>query len=289
MFGSNIWGSLFGRAFRVPVVVAHEQTWDHGARRLRRALDHLVGRLADAFIAVSQMDADFMMSAERVPAHKVVIIPNAHFPRDELGEGRDVHLPEPHGPVAAAVLVMRRQKRLDVLLQGFAVTCNRLPEAVLVLAGDGPERVAAERLARELGIADRVQFLGYRRDVRRVWEVADVAVLASDYEGTPLALLEAMASGVPAIATSVGGVPDIVHDGVNGILVPPGDPERLGLAMADLLADKSRRRRLSEGALATAANFGGNAYVRQIEDLYGSLLASSSRRTPDPQTVIPRL
>jgi glycosyltransferase involved in cell wall biosynthesis len=184
---------------------------------------------------------------------------------------------------------MRRQKRLDVLLQGFAVTCNRLPEAVLVLAGDGPERVAAERLARELGIADRVQFLGYRRDVRRVWEVADVAVLASDYEGTPLALLEAMASGVPAIATSVGGVPDIVHDGVNGILVPPGDPERLGLAMADLLADKSRRRRLSEGALATAANFGGNAYVRQIEDLYGSLLASSSRRTPDPQTVIPRL
>jgi len=277
-FGSNVWGTLLGRALGVPVVIAHEQTWNHKGQRVRRGFDHLIGRLVDVFISVSQADAEFMRSVERIPPEKVVVLPNPHFSRREVAVEPPIRLPKPHGPLAAAVLVMRRQKRVDNLVRAFAVASERVPDATLMLVGDGSERGVAERLAVELGVADRVHFLGYRRNVRPVWELADVAVLASDYEGTPLAILEAMSCGVPAVATSVGGVPDIVKDDLNGVLVAPSDPQLLGTALADLLSDEPRRARLAEGARATAAQYDGEAYVRSIDDLYRALLESASRR-----------
>jgi glycosyltransferase involved in cell wall biosynthesis len=123
-----------------------------------------------------------------------------------------------------------------------------LPHLHVLLAGDGPDRDRLVASARALGLEDRVRFAGARRDVANVLAALDVFVLSSDFEGSPLALIEAMAAGKAIVATRVGGVPDLIDDGVHGLLVPPGDPGALGTALLSLARDPARRAALGAAA-----------------------------------------
>jgi glycosyltransferase involved in cell wall biosynthesis len=275
-FGSNASGTVIGALCRVPVIVAHEQTWSYEGQPLRKFLDgHVIGRLADRFVSVSTADRERMISREGVPAAKTLVIPNAYVPRAvesrtdlraELGLAAGT-------PLVGTAVQMRPQKALEVLLDAHVRVLRQVPDAHLVVAGDGPERARVEQLVGRLGLGERVSLLGMREDVDGILRSLDVVALSSDYEGTPLLAFECMAHRTPLVATDVGGLRDVVEDGVTGILVPRRDPEALAAAIVGLLRDPRRRHDLAEAAYARLGTFTMDAVAARFADLYDELLA----------------
>jgi glycosyltransferase involved in cell wall biosynthesis len=143
-----------------------------------------------------------------------------------------------------------------------------VPGVTLAIAGDGPDREPLERRATELGLAGRARFLGSlpRDGVLRLFRAADAVVLSSAWENLPHTVLEALAVGSPVIATSVGGVPEVVRDGENGLLVEPNDPRALADAIGRLFADDDLRRRLSDAAPASVAGHTEESVFARIEE-----------------------
>ena len=155
------------------------------------------------------------------------------------------------------------QKALGTALEALV----DVPDATLTVVGDGPERAALERLARELGLDGRVSFLGSmaRGQVLRLFRAADASVLSSAWENVPHTVVEALAVGCPVIATAVGGVPEVVRDGENGLLVPPGDPGALGAAIARFLDDDELRARLADAAPHSVEGYSEQTVFATIE------------------------
>jgi glycosyltransferase involved in cell wall biosynthesis len=282
MFGSNVAGAVLGRLARVPVIVSHEQTWNYEGRPMRRFLDReLIARYSDAFIAVSSEDRRRMIEIERIDPAKITMIPNAvprtepsgdGDPRAKLGIASDA-------PVVGLVAMMRPQKALDVLLEATALLSPRFPGLRTVIIGGGKMRPRLEQRIGELGIGENMVLPGQRDDVSELVPAFDVATLCSDYEGTPLALMEYMDAARPIVATRVGGVPDLVDDGREAVLVPPRDPKALAAAIGDLLTDREKARRLGEQARERLRNeFEIEATAERIGALYESLYESSPRR-----------
>lgn len=280
-FGSNFWGAVVGRLARVPVVIAHEHTWSFEGQPLRRFIDRrVIGRLADAVIAVSAADRRRMIEVVGIPADRVVFIPNGIQPLS-VGDGpalrREAGVP-PRAPALVAVANLRPQKALDVLLRAVSLVRRRFPDAYLLLAGGG-DRAPLEALAAELGISAAVVFLGMRFDVENVLAAGDIAVSSSDFEGSPLAAMEYLAAGLPVVATEVGGMPDLVRHGENGLLVPRRDPEALAGAISELLGDPARAREMGErGRELQRKEFSLDAMVQRVQDLYVELLNGGQRQ-----------
>lgn len=278
-FGSNCWGSVLGRLRRVPVIVAHEQTWSFRGGSVRKALDrHVIGRLADRIVTVSELDRQRMAEVEKVPAHKLLLIRNAIVPRPVSGHDirRELEIPS-QAPVLVALARLHPQKALHVLLQALAQVREGVADAVLLLAGGplhgNPEADRLRRLIDELGLQTAVRMLGHRDDVPDVLAAADIGVLSSSYEGTPLAVLEYMEAGLPVVSTSVGGVAEFVTDGVHGLLVPPGDPRALADALTQLLANPEERTRIGGAARERRrTEFDYDTTLRRFRDLYAGLL-----------------
>jgi len=168
------------------------------------------------------------------------------------------------------------EKRHAVLLEAFARCAAGFPRARLLLAGDGELRGEIARRIEGLGLRGRAFLLGVRPDVPDILAASDVFVLASAWEGNPLSVMEAMAAGLPAVCTAVGGVPELLESGVSGLLVPPEDPGELAGALELLLRNRALRERLGQKAAATAASrFGLGMMVRAYEELYRSLLSAA--------------
>jgi glycosyltransferase involved in cell wall biosynthesis len=182
--------------------------------------------------------------------------------RRALGLGDD-------GPVVGTVARLQPVKDQATLLAAFARVAAALPGARLVLVGDGAERAALEQQARGPELAGRVVFLGRRADVADILPAFDLFALSSRSEGLPLTLLEAMAAGLPCVATAVGAVSEAVTDGTTGLLVPPGDPEALAAAMLRVLRDPQRGRVMGgDGQLRARALFDLRVMTRRYQDLY---------------------
>jgi glycosyltransferase involved in cell wall biosynthesis len=282
MFGSNVCGTVLGRLNRVPVIVAHEHTWSYEGQPLRRFIDReLVARGATVFLAVSREDRRRMIEVEGISPDDVRFLPIG-IPPLPAPSGRDVRAElgiEPGVPVVGTVCELRPQKALEVLVEAAALLREQTPGLRVLVAGDGPDRERLERLVRRQGLAQVVTLLGLRRDVPDLLAALDVCVCCSDFEGSPLAVMEYMAAGKPIVATRVGGVPDLVVDGVTGHLVPPRDPRSLAEAVAGLLADPRRRRRLGDqGRLRQRREFDLDGTVRRLEDLYETLARAHGRR-----------
>jgi glycosyltransferase involved in cell wall biosynthesis len=288
MFGSNLWGTVIGRLAKVPVLIAHEHTWSYEGNPARAWVDgNVIGRLATRFVAVSAPDAQRMVDHEGVPAKKVVVMPTAYVPRN-TGNGNiraELGLDDAT-PLVGTAAVLRPQKAIDVLLDAFALVLKRVPAAQLVIAGDSvmrkdgtrdPLRQTLEGRARDLGIRTSVHFLGVRDDVDAILSASDVAALSSDFEGTPLFVFECMAHNAPLVATAVGGIPDVVEDGVSGVLVPRRDPRALADALSELLADPGRRAAMSAAAAERLRNFTIGSLASRFADLYEDLVSTATR------------
>ncbi len=169
------------------------------------------------------------------------------------------------------------QKSVDVLVRALAVLG---PGAHLVIGGEGPARPALERLVRQLGLSDRVTFLGLvaHDDVPAVLRALDVAALPSRYEELGTGLVEAMACGLPVVASRTGGIPDVVRDGENGLLAEHGDVAGTAAALRRLLGDADLRRRAREHCLATARSHRWDALAGRVLDVYTSVLEAARAR-----------
>jgi glycosyltransferase involved in cell wall biosynthesis len=169
--------------------------------------------------------------------------------------------------------VLRAQKALHVLLRAVPAVRERRPDVRVLIAGDGPERASLEQLARDLRVEDSVLFLGHRADVPDLLRGVDVAVSCSDFEGSPLAVMEYMDAALPIVATAVGGVPDLIEHGVHGLLVARGDAPALASAIGELLDDPDTARAMGRRARERRrTEFDIDTLVRRLEELYLQLL-----------------
>ena len=283
MFGSNLWGSIFGRLTGVPAVIAHEQTWSYEGQALRKFLDgYVIARLADAFVTVSGRDRDRMMKLEGVPPEKVVLLPNPYVPRrPDVEQTLDIRAR--FGiPASAAVIgtiaVLRPQKALHVLVDAFHMLTENLPDARLVIGGHGPCGPELERQAARLGVGDRVHFAGYLEDVPGFLRGVDVAAMSSDYEGSPLFALECMAHRTPLVSTDVGNIGEILADGQGVQLVPRGDAGALAHELEELLRDPAKRRAQADFAAKRLKPHELASVIRDFAELYEELVKRGKSR-----------
>jgi len=239
------------------------------------AIERFLGRFTDKVVAVSNsVENDVSMRYNIVSKDKVAVIQlgfelekffeadkNKGRLRQELGLGSDVLL---IGIVGRLVPVKNHKMFLDVV--------KKVP-AKFIIVGDGELRQELENYAAELGIRDKVVFLGWRRDLENIYVDLDVVCLTSLNEGTPVSLIEAMASARPVLATDVGGVRDIVKNNENGLLVQSNDVDGFNKALLSMLEDREKRLEMGRyGREFVNENFRKERLIKDTENLYKSLL-----------------
>jgi glycosyltransferase involved in cell wall biosynthesis len=280
---AGVIGRLAAAAARVPVRVFTVHGWAFSAHSgaasgLYRWADRIAGRATTATVCVSQRERADGLRARTCRADRTVVIPNAvdvdAYPQAPLE--RDV-------PRLISVGRLAAPKDWSTLLYALAAL---EPEtfAELMIVGDGPDRERVEDELARSSLRRRVRLLGERDDVPGLLSDADVFVLASRSEGLPLSVIEAMAAGLPVVASDVGGVGELVREGETGLLVPPGDPAALADALRLLLADRGLRRRLGSGGRERAkAFFDFSGFRRAHLELYRRELAAAGVSSAAPK------
>ncbi len=251
-------------------------------RRIRtRVLWRLAGSLADRFCCVADDIAAEAQAYRTVPAKKIAIVYNgidtATFANFDDADLLRMELRIPRGaPVIGTLGRLNEVKRQDLLIRSFAAITELNPRPQLLLVGDGPELAAPRRLATELGVGERVHFAGYQDRPEHYLHLMDIFALTSRMEGMPLAILEAWAAGRPVISTRVGGVPAIVTDGQNGLLIDSGDEEALTRALRRLITRPDEARRLGDsGQNLARSRFDLRVMAAAYSEHYRDLLSRS--------------
>ena len=286
-------GRLAARVARVPVVVhtyhghVFHGYFPPGRTRAFLAIERVLGRWTDSLLAVSEtVRRELLALGVGAPGSFRVMPLGLDLDRyaaaddrrgelcAELGISRDA-------PLVAIVARLVPIKAHEMFLRAAARVRERVPTSQFLVVGDGERRRPLETLAGELGLGANVRFLGWRRDLERVYADAWIVALTSRNEGSPVSLIEAMAAGRAVVATHVGGVPDLVEEGVTGHLVPPGDAEGLARAMTDLLLDAGHRRSFGLAARARVVPaFGASRLVADMDALYAELLRAKGVTVP---------
>jgi glycosyltransferase involved in cell wall biosynthesis len=246
----------------IPTLIHTRHGQRHGATRGQNFLFNMAASWADKIVSVSR-DSTELAARQRMPREKLLTIHNGIdltlFP---------VAVPRPNGPV---VFVGRLSPEKDVptLLRATAIAASVEPSFRLHLAGDGPCLPELQRLVKQFFIADHVTFLGQTANVAQLLADASLLVLSSLTEGISLALLEAMACGLPVVATAVGGNTEVVMDGETGLLVRPGSPPALAEAMLKLYRNSDLARQMGRaGRQRVEDHFDSRRMVAQYESLY---------------------
>jgi glycosyltransferase involved in cell wall biosynthesis len=245
-----------------------------------RWLERVLALLSDRLVGVSQATVDDLVRLRISPRRKFAIIPlglelDRFLAIDGAADGLRRELgASPDDCIALFVGRLVPVKRVDIALQAVAGARRRGARLKLAVVGNGALRPSLEELVGQLELRGHVRFLGFREDLDRLVAGADVALLTSDHEGTPVALIEAAAGSRPSVATAVGGVEDIVSIHT-GRIAPARDVERLADALAELAADPSARASLGKAARAHVRSiYSSERLLRDIDDLYSSLLAA---------------
>ena len=262
MFHANIPGRILGRLAGVPIIVNGERTMGM-EKHWRMYLNHLTGALADRILCVSEHVAQFAREEIGLPAEKLVVIPNgiemdafSHLPSKEAAR-EILGLPR-EGLLVGSIGRSQQVKGFDILIESFQQFASQFHTVHLIFAGSGPEFAALQSQASRWDHLGQIIFLGNVDDVRPVLAALDIYVQPSRYEGMPNAVLEAMASGLPVVASAVGGIPEIVQDHVTGVLVPPQQVSILTAALKSFLMDANTRMRFGRA---------GREFIRQYYPL----------------------
>ena len=252
-------------------------------RRIITFLVRRTNRLLDRTIAVSELSREMLIESYRIPPEKIVAVRNGvdvgRFDEevDEVAVRAELGL-APDDRVAILIGRFAAGKGHSYAIQAAKLASARVPDLRMILAGDGKLENDLRAEARELGVSDRVLFVGFRRDIPRLLAVSDVLVLPSEDESLPFVILEAMSSRLPVIATDVGGISEAVDDGRTGILVSPRDAEGLADAMVEVLGDRERARAMGfEGRRKVEAEFSLQACAAAVFDVYDELLSKKGR------------
>lgn len=280
---AGILGRAAARTLRVPsVFTAHTWCFAEGTSRLWKLIgtpcEQLAARCTTRIIAVSDSNRDLAIRRKIASEHKIVTVHNG-IPDTHYRARPD------RGGIPRIVMVARfaPQKNQEQLLSALASV--GLPFR-LVFVGDGPTRSSAQQLARELGIASQVEFLGLRRDTDQILAASDLFVLATNWEGFPITILEAMRAGLPVLATDVDGVREAVLHGQTGYLAPKGDTPSLAEKLAVLLKDGRLRARLgAAGRAVYERKFTRRVMLDKVADVYREAVPMFERRQAVSQSV----
>jgi glycosyltransferase involved in cell wall biosynthesis len=286
LFESGVIGRIAAWHARVPVTITHE----HGRTLWKRWYHRLFERLAvggtDLRIAVSEDILSRRVNLEHTPKSKMRIVFNAVDPAPfKIDDGRRrakrMELGLDNCFVVGTVGRLVEAKSYDLLLDVALEVCAERPDVRFVLVGDGPLADDLKTLWASRGLKDRVLFLGARADIGALMAAMDLYVITSKEEGLPLALIEAMMSSRPIVSTAVGGIPDTLTGGLDGVLVEPGSKDALAAAITALVDDPERRRRLGENARKTAiARFSPRKILAELEAIYTEALARKGITLP---------
>jgi glycosyltransferase involved in cell wall biosynthesis len=279
MVHANLMARALRLLVRVPALVSTIHSLHEGGR-LRMAVYRLTNGLVDQMTIVSEAAGDRFVGEGIIPRKLLRVVPNGvdinlfqHVPagtresvREKIALGRQF--------VWLAVGRFDPPKDYPNMLRAFALVRQQIAEAVLLLVGRGALQEETEALARDLGVSESVRFLGVRSEVPEIMSAADGYVMSSAWEGMPVVLLEAAAAGLPIVATSVGGIHEVVHDQESGFLVPPRNPEALGQAMLRMIGlSEAQRRSMGErGREHVRAHYGLTRMVEKWEDIYREVL-----------------
>ncbi len=299
LFAANVVGRLTARLQGIPVLsTIHDADYEPVVRQgnpgltpwkqsLLQQVDRWTAVLSRAhLVAVSDYVAVAVRRRLKVQGSRLDVIPNAvdtevfrpsdparrAAARQRLGLGAETQ-------VVTSIGRMTPQKGQDVLLRAFALVRSRLPEARLLLVGDGIQRDTYQAVAQELGLGSSVSFLGVRPDIPEILGATDVFALPSLHEGFGLVVIEALASGIPVVGTRTGPIPQILRDGDTGLLCEPGDASGLADALLSLLNDPERRCGMARrGREDAVARFSLPEMVRRLETLYERLHGEATAR-----------
>lgn len=245
-------------------------------RSLAKGLASALARFTDArtitrHVAVSQEIRDLLVANRWSPPTKIVVVPNAIPTSGDSNPGCGGDSGE--GIVIGCVANFRPQKDHVTLIRAFQLVAAECPDCRLVLVGDGPCRQRAMELALTLGLDNRIDFVGYLDDPRTAYSTFNIAVLSSHYEGQSMVVLEAMNAGLPVVAARVGGIPDTISDGVEGLLVPMEDAAAMAGAILQLAKDAGLRAMMgAAGRRRVVRDFGADTWVGNLLQLYSSIL-----------------
>jgi glycosyltransferase involved in cell wall biosynthesis len=283
---AGILGRLAARLERVPVVVHTVHGFGFTPLQgpiVRSAFfraEKLAARWTDHFVVVSQANLDRgvdlgLWSRDRATVIRAAI-EMGRFRSDIDGAIVRRRLGIPDGaPVVTQIGNFKPQKAPLDFVRAAASILERVPRTRFVMVGDGPLRGDAETLAGELGLTGRMVFCGWWDDVPGLLAATSVSVLSSRHEGLPCSVVESLAAGVPVVATAVDGTPEVISPGVNGELVPPGDPAALAKAVAEILDHDERRAAMAAAAPTGLDDFDIPHMVARLEELYRWLVTHS--------------
>jgi glycosyltransferase involved in cell wall biosynthesis len=244
-----------------------------------RQVEQSLARLSDVLVAVSPEVRNELIELGVAPRRKFAVIRLGIPLEERLGDasaGEDYR--RLYGIPKDAFVIgwvgrMTGVKATRAVLEIVRAVHDRGVDSVLCMVGDGPDRVRLEEIAHELGIARSCYFVGYQEQIAGYYRLFDAFVLPSVNEGTPVSAIESLASGTPVVANRVGGVPDVVRDGVDGFLVEAGDAEAAADKLAVLARDEALRRRLGEaGRARVLERYSVSRLVDDVDRLYRSLL-----------------
>ena len=279
---ADLYGAVAAKFSGAPVLISSRHN-DNAFRRRQpwRAINRQLWRMADAGIAISQAVADFVVEVEGAPRDKLRVIHYGLNHRAASNADRRCRRKELRSelgldetqPVIAMACRLVEQKGISDALQAFAGTRAEFPEARLVIAGDGPLRASLENEAMLAGLQGSVRFLGWRDDVSDLLAASDLFFMPSLWEGFGLVLLEAMAQGLPVVASQVSAIPEVVDEGETGLLAAARDVPAFRVALLRLLRDRSLARRMgNQGRRRLEQHFSGERMVRETIALYHKML-----------------
>lgn len=277
---ASTFGRLAAILARTPVIVTHAHTTYYGFKKRNFLIERLLSLFTDTIVCVSQAVKRFVVEVEGINEKKTSLIYNGvgepsffevdsddHVNRKSLGlEEKDI--------VVVTVASLTPHKGHHVLINAATVVSKRHKNLRLLIVGDGPLRNKLEAYAKELRLSSNIVFTGQRKDIVSLLKLADLFVLPStEREGLGIALIEAMAKGLPVIGTKLGGIPEVIEDEINGLLVTPGNPYELATAIDKLVIDRSMRMRMGmNGRKIYEEKFTAQKMIKHIELLYDELL-----------------
>jgi glycosyltransferase involved in cell wall biosynthesis len=283
-FTTNCYATAAAKMANLPVICTVHGKNYYPDRYYRRAAYRWVARNADALVAVSDDLKSFITENIGIRPDRIRVIQNgvqnrllSNGPRERTKRRLELGLPN-NSVVCITVAALFEVKGYSDLLTAAQRVLASSPDVVFLLAGEGPLEHELKQMAERLHLGNRVRFLGFRHDIPELLAACDIFVLPSYSEGMPMAVLEAMSSGLPVIGTSVGGMPEVVEHGTTGTLIEPGRPDALADTIIDLAADPDRCFRFGNaGRRRIESQFSLQTMLGNYKNLYHEVLVGHSR------------